>query len=288
MTQILKGGPAAEKIAEDLTHRIARLRELGTVPCLAIVRAGDDEGAAAYERGASRRCASLGIELKRCVLPDDVTEGELLRLIAELNGDETVHGVLVLQPMPESIDMAHVRAALDPDKDVDGITNGSLAGVYSGSGEGYPPCCAESCMEMLKYYGIPTDGKHAVIVGRSLVVGRPAAMLLMHGNATVTVCHRKTENLALIAKSADILIMAAGEPGLADREFLSPGQVVLDVGVSLDPVSGKLTGDVDGKAAEDVVAALTPVIGGSGAVTNTVLAAHVVRAAEKRAERRES
>lgn len=281
MTQILKGGPAAAAIAAELVARSEKLKQSGIQPCLALIRVGEDEGAMAYERGASRRCEAVGVELRRFLLPESVSSRELLQLIEKLNAMDDVHGVLLLQPLPESVDMALVRKTLSPAKDVDGITNGSLAGVYSAGGEGYPPCCAASCMEMLRFYGIPTAGKRAVVVGRSLVVGRPAAMLLMHADATVTLCHRRTENLPELTRSADILVLAAGEPGLAGAEFLSPGQTVLDVGVSVDPVTGKLCGDAVFSEADGLVAAITPVIGGIGAITNTILAAHVIDAAEK-------
>ena len=204
-------------------------------------------------------------------------------VIRRINEDGAIHGCLLFRPLPRHLDEAAVCAALSPVKDVDGITSGSLASVFSGDGQGYPPCTAQACLELLDYYGFEPTGRRAVVVGRSLVIGRPAAMLLLNRNATVTLCHTRTADLAAECRRAELLIAAAGRAGIIGANCLSPGQVVIDVGINVD-AAGHLVGDVDFAAAEAVVGAVTPVPGGVGAVTTSVLARHVLDAAAKSAD----
>ena len=274
----LEGKPVAQALDEATACRCRELKEKGIVPRLVILRIGRREEDLSYERGALKRCQKVGIEAQVLEMPEEIGEEELLSRIEQLNREPTIHGVLMLRPFPAHIRDERVRAALDPAKDVDGVTDGSLAGVFTGTGRGFAPCTAEACLKILEHYGIDPAGRRAVVVGRSLVVGRPAAMLLLHKNATVTLCHTKTRNLPEICRQAEILVVAAGHMGAVGAESAAPGQTVLDVGIHMGP-DGKLRGDTDFAALEPVVGAITPVPGGVGAVTTSVLAEHVAAAA---------
>ena len=279
--EILKGAPVAAALAEKSAADAAALTEKGIKPTLAILRVGERDDDLSYERGAMKRCAAAGVEVRNVVFPDAVTQQELMAKLEDLNQNESIHGVLILRPLPKHLDEEAVRQALAPEKDVDGITDGSLAGVFSGSGRGFAPCTAQAVVETLQYYSIPLAGKKAVVMGRSLVVGRPAGMLLMQKNATVTICHSRSENVPAITREADILVVAAGKMGAVGAPYLRAGQVVIDVGIHFNEKTQKLCGDVDFAAAEGIVAAVTPVPGGLGAVTTAVLVNHVVEAAKR-------
>ena len=278
---LLKGAEAAKALTEQLVTRTTNLREKGITPCLAIVRVGERADDISYERGAMKRCEKVGIAVRNVHLSHDVTQEDLIREIQRLNEDAAVHGVLLFRPLPKHLDDETIRQALAPAKDMDGITDGSLSAVYAGTQGGYPPCTAAACVEMLKHYQIPMAGKHIVVIGRSLVIGKPVSMLLLAENATVTVCHSRTKFLSSICKEADILVVAAGKAGMVGADFVRPGQVVLDVGIH-DDGKGGLCGDVLFDEVEPVVAAVTPVPGGVGSVTTAVLAKHVIEAAEKK------
>ena len=280
MALLLKGGQAAAAMNEKTAARVAALAAAGVVPTLAVVRMGAREDDLSYERGVMNRCAKLGIQVKPYLLEADASQDQLLAVLEEINQDGSIHGCLIFRPLPAQIDDKAVRAALAPEKDVDGITDASLAGVFTGSGVGYAPCTAQACVEILDHYGIPLEGKRVTVVGRSLVVGKPAAMLLDRKNATVTICNSRTRNLPEICRSADVLVVAMGKRGAIGGDCVVPGQVVVDVGIHTGE-NGKLCGDVRFEEAEPVVAAITPVPGGVGAMTTSVLAAHVVEAAGK-------
>ena len=279
--QILKGAPAAAALDENTIIEVQRLKAAGVEPCLAIVRVGEKENDLAYERGALKRCAKTGIAVRQVILPENAAQADLIDRIRNLNADPGVHGILLFRPLPKTFDEAEVCRVLAPQKDVDGITAGSQAKMFSGSGDGFAPCTAQSCMELLKYYGIKTAGKRVVVVGRSLVIGRPAAMLLLQADATVTMCHTKTLNLPETIRAADIVIAAAGKAEILSGDCFRDGQIVLDVGVNWSERRQKLVGDVDEEAAAPLVEALTPVPGGVGAVTTAVLASHVAEAARR-------
>ena len=283
MSTILKGAPVVAAMNEANAARCAALREKGVVPTLAVVRVGERPDDLSYEKGVMARCAKVGVEVKQFLLPADAAQEELLRVIADINADAAIHGCLLFRPLPKQFDDRTIRAALSPEKDIDGITDGSLAGVFTNTAVGYPPCTAQACLEILKFYNIPLSGRRAVVVGRSLVVGKPAAMMLDRENATVTLCHTRTADLAAECRRAELLIAAAGRAGIIGANCLSPGQVVIDVGINVD-AAGHLVGDVDFAAAEAVVGAVTPVPGGVGAVTRSVLARHVLDAAAKSAD----
>jgi methylenetetrahydrofolate dehydrogenase (NADP+)/methenyltetrahydrofolate cyclohydrolase len=281
MAQILKGAAVTAALNEKMSAETARLKEKGVSPTLAILRVGERADDLSYERGAMKRCETVGVEVKRVILPEDTTQEALMAALDELNRDSGVHGILIFRPLPSHLDGEAVRRAIAPEKDIDGITDGSLAGVFTGSGEGFAPCTAQAALEILDHYGISCEGKRAVVIGRSLVVGKPAAMLLMQRNATVTVCHTRTRDIPAITRQADIIIVAAGKIESVTGEFFSPGQVVIDVGINWSEEKGKLCGDVRFDEAEPIVSAITPVPGGVGTVTTSVLVSHVVEAAAR-------
>lgn len=282
MAELLKGGAVAAAITEKLSEETARLKETGVVPTLAVLRVGAREDDLAYERGILKRFSQVGAEVRVCALPEDVPEKEFFDTLYSLNEDTSVHGILMFSPLPSHLDRDAAVAAISPEKDVDGCTDLSLAGVFANKELGYPPCTAQAAMEMLHYYGIKTAGKKAAVVGRSLVIGRPVAMMLMHENATVTLCHTKTEDVAKITREADIIVAAAGAGEMIDAEYVRDGQTVIDVGICVNEKTGKLCGDVKFDEVEKVVGAITPVPGGVGAVTTAVLASHVVSAAGRK------
>ena len=279
MATELKGAPVAEAINLNSQKLLSELRGLGITPTLAIVRVGERGDDIAYESGAVKRCEKVGVAVSRVLLPESISQDELQNKINELNNERSVHGVLVLMPLPKHLDGEAVRRALSPEKDVDGITDGSLAGVFTGSGNGYPPCTAQACIEILDHYGYDCKGKSAVVIGRSLVVGKPVAILLMAKNATVTVCHTRTVDMPSVTKHAEILIVAAGKAKAIGAQYLSENQVVIDVGINFS--EGAMCGDVDFEAALPIVSAITPVPGGVGTVTTSVLVSHVVEAAKR-------
>lgn len=281
MAQLMKGAPVAAAMTEQMAARTERLKQAGMTPTLCILRLGERPGDLVYERSAMKRCGKVGIDVREIVLPEGCTRERLLETIEQVNRDGAIHGLLMMRPLPVREDEDAARALLAPEKDVDGITAIAQSKVFTGAGAGYPPCTAQAVIEILDHYGVELAGRRAAVIGRSLVVGRPVAMMLMARDATVTLCHTRTEDLPEICRQADILVSAAGRAGLVTGAFTRPGQVIVDVGINVR--AGKLCGDVDFAAAEPLVGAITPVPGGVGTVTTAVLAAHVVQAAEKAA-----
>ena len=278
MATILKGAPVVAAMNERNAALCEQLKAKGVVPTLAVVRVGEREDDLSYERGVIARCGKVGAEVKQFLLPADASQDELLKVIAEINAEDAIHGCLLFRPLPKQFDDRTVRAALAPEKDIDGITDGSLAGVFTNTDLGYAPCTAQACLEILKYYNIPLSGRRAVVVGRSLVVGKPAAMMLDRENATVTLCNSRTRDLPALCREADVLVVAMGRRGAIGADCLREGQVVVDVGIHVNE-EGKLCGDVRFDEAEPIVEAVTPVPGGVGTVTTSVLVGHVVDAA---------
>lgn len=279
---LLKGKPVADAITEKLRLEVEKLLKKGIVPTLAILRVGKREDDLSYERGAMKRCAQVGIEVKQVVLDGDIDNEQFLKKLEELNQDDRVDGILMFRPLPKQLDEEAATRLLAVEKDIDGNTQGSLAGIYANTGDGFAPCTAEAVMAILNYYGIEMAGKKAVVIGRSLVIGRPVAMLLMHKQATVTICHSRSKKIDKISRKADILVAAAGQMQSIDRNYIKEGQIVIDVGIHWDEKAQKLCGDVVTNDVEEVVAAVTPVPGGVGAVTTSILAKHVLEAAIKR------
>ena len=282
MAQLLKGLAVANALTGVLAERADALKEKKVIPTLAIIRVGERDDDISYETGAMKRCDKVGIAVRRFLLAADCSKEELLDTIRAINEDETIHGCLMFRPLPDKAMEEAACELLSPEKDVDGMTAGSLAAVFTGKGAGYPPCTAEACIELLDHYGIELQGKRVAVIGRSLVIGKPISMMLQARNATVTMCHTKTVNMPEICRSAEILVVAAGKPKVIDSSFASSGQIVVDVGIHVNE-DGKLCGDVNLEDVEPIVEAITPVPGGVGSVTTAVLAKHVIEAAEKTA-----
>ena len=282
MAELLLGLPVAKAINERLLPRVEALRAAGAAPRLAIVRVGAREDDLSYERGALKRCSSLGIEAEvHEIDAASATTETLIEAIEGLNARADVHGVLMFRPLPRGIDEAAVCDALDPAKDVDCLTRGSLYGVLANKPCGFAPCTAEAVIELLDHYGVELDGANVCVVGRSLVIGKPVSLMLQARNATVTMCHTHTRDLAAACRAADVVVAAAGHARTIGAEAVRAGQVIVDVGINWDAAAGKLVGDVDFESVEPEVAAVTPVPRGVGSVTTAVLAKHVVEAAER-------
>ncbi len=285
MAEIWKGAPVAAALSETVAAEAAELTAKGVLPTLAIFRVGERDDDLAYERGAMKRCEKVGVRVKNVVLPADVDSDTFFRTLEALNTDPEVHGILMFRPLPKQLDGEKARRMLAPEKDVDGCTDGSLAGVFTNTALGFPPCTAQAAMEMLRYYGVDPKGKRVAVIGRSLVIGRPVAMMLMHANATVTVCHTRTVDVPAVTREADIVVAASGQMENVGANYLRPGQIVIDVGIGWNEAKQKLCGDVRAEEAEPIAAALTPVPGGVGSVTSAVLCMHVVEAAKRRIEK---
>lgn len=284
MALILKGVEVSKALNEKTALLTEKLRADGIVPTLAILRVGESPDDIYYENSAVKRCDSVGIDVRKITLPLGTTQAEVSAAIISLNEDESVHGVLMMRPLPKPLDDKAAADLLAPEKDIDGITEGSMAGVFTGSGKGFAPCTAQACMEIIDHYGVETTGKTAVVIGRSLVVGKPAAMMLIAKNATVTVCHTKTVDMPAVARNADILIVAAGHANTVDASFTNPSQTVIDVGINVGN-DGKMCGDVSFDSVEPACAAITPVPGGVGGVTTAVLAANVAEATRRQTKK---
>ena len=281
MAVLLKGAPVAKAITAELIERAGKLESLGVVPTLAIVRVGEREDDLSYERGALKRCEKVGISCRRYLLPADVSQEELMGTVTEINEDPSIHGCLIFRPLPEHLEGDAVASALLPKKDVDSMTPASLLSTLSGLGAGYAPCTAEAVLAILDHYGIDLDGANVVVVGRSLVIGKPVASMLLARNATGTTCQTHTRDLAEVCRRADIVVAAAGHARTLGADAVCTGQTVIDVGINWDSQAEKLVGDVDFEAVEPLVDAVTPVPGGVGAVTTAILARHVICAAEE-------
>ena len=280
MIHVLHSRPVTDAIAENLTHRIERLKILSVEPTLALVRVGDRPDDLSYERTAIKRASALGIATRVYDLPEQASQEKLLLQLRRINGDSRIHGCLLFRPLPEGMEEKLVCDELSIHKDIDGISTASLGAVFTDAVEGYAPCTAEACVKTLDYYDIPLEGKHVVVVGRSLVVGKPVAMLMLRRNASVTICHSRTAQLADKMRLGDIVICATGRARAYDASYFKPGQVVLDVGINFDS-NGMLCGDVDYESVEPLVGAITPVPGGLGSVTTSITMEHTVAAAEK-------
>ncbi len=290
MAKLLLGKEVTSSLNEQLKLRTEKLKEQGITPRLAIVRCGENPSDMAYEKGAVNRAGLIGVDTRKIVLPENIKKEELLEVIDKINQDDSIHGCLLLRPLP-----SHLKESQDeicnrllPQKDIDCMTDLSNAGVFMGKKLGFEPCTARACMEILDYYDIDCTGKNAVVIGRSLVIGRPVAMMLMHKNATVTICHTKTKDIAQISRNADIIVTCAGVLGSLTRDFVRPGQIIIDVSVNWDEnkinskgMKGAMAGDAVFEEVEPIAGAITPVPGGVGAVTTSVLISHVVEAAER-------
>lgn len=279
MGTVMLGTEVAKAMKERLIQRTEALKERGTEPKLAILRVGARPDDLSYERGAKKRMELTGIGYQVVELPEDVSQRELEESLKSLNRDSSVHGILVLRPLPRHLDEEPLTRIIDPVKDVDCMSPVNIAKIFSGDDSGYAPCTPEAVMEMLDHYGIDPKGKKVTVIGRSMVVGKPLAMLLLGRHATVTICHTRTADLAATCRDAEILVAAAGKAKMVGASMAGEGAVVVDVGINMDP-EGNLCGDVDFEAVEPKASFISPVPRGVGSVTTSVLAQHVVRAAE--------
>lgn len=272
----LRGAPVARAIMDKTAGEITRLAQAGIMPKLAVFRVGSREDDIAYERSIIKRFSAAGAAAEVTALSEDATQEELEAAVRRAADDESVHGILVFSPLPKKFNAGRIRMLIPAEKDVDGMTDASLAGVFRGDKNAFAPCTAQAVVEILRYYGMENlAGKRVTVVGRSTVVGKPLAMLLLGMNATVTVCHTKTADTAAECRRADVVIACAGQARMVTDEYMSAGQTIIDVGINAD--GDGICGDVDYAAAQSIVAAATPVPGGVGAVTTAVLLSHTVR-----------
>lgn len=275
---IINGKEIGQEIRKSIAKRVQLLKEQGVTPGLAVILVGNNPASQTYVRNKQKSCEAIGIFSELIQLPEDVTEEELLVQIRSLNHRNDIHGILVQLPLPKHIDEDKVIATISPDKDVDGFSPISVGKMMLGQ-ETYLPCTPFGVMKLLEYSGIDIAGKHAVVVGRSHIVGKPMGQLLLQKDATVTYTHSKTPDLPSITKQADILIAAVGRANFITKEHVKPGAVVIDVGINRDE-NNKLTGDVDFKAVDGIASHITPVPGGVGPMTITMLLYNTVQSAE--------
>ena len=277
---ILEGPAVAEAISEDVMNRVTALAAQGVTPCLGILRVGERPDDLSYERGACKRAEVTGIAVRHLVFDEGVTTEELVEAVEAINADDSVHGLLILRPLPAHIDEERVCNALATYKDVDACNERSLGAIFTGSGLGFAPCTAQACIEILDHYGIEIASKRAVVIGRSLVIGKPLVMLLLERNATVSIAHSRTAELEKLTREADIVVACVGRALMIGKPHVSPGQTLIDVGINVTE-DGSLVGDVAFDEVVAVVDAVTPVPRGVGSVTTSVLCKHVVQAAER-------
>lgn len=277
MAQIIDGKKISSEMRAEISEEVKALAQRGIVPGLAVIIVGEDPASKVYVRNKGRACAEVGIYSEIIEMPESISEAELLAKIAELNARPEINGILVQLPLPRHINESAVIAAISPDKDVDAFSEVNVGKIMIGDFR-FLPCTPAGVMELLRRSGIEIEGKNAVVVGRSNIVGKPQAMLLLHANATVTVCHSRTRNLAEICRGADILVVAIGKADFITADMVKPGAVVIDVGMNRRP-DGKLTGDVDYAAVSKVAGYITPVPGGVGPMTITMLLRNTVTAA---------
>ena len=275
----LRGMSVVNALAEQTKKHIEKLNEKNVIPKLAVVRIGERKDDISYEKGIIKRFSAVNAAVDVIALLAETTQDFLEETIVSLNNDISVNGILLFRPLPKHLSQERIKELIAKEKDVDGMGTVNNAYVYEGNKEGYDPCTAQAVIEILDFYGIDIAGKKITIIGRSLVVGKPLAMLLLDRNATITICHTKTLNLADECKKADILIACAGSANMVDVGFTHREQVVIDVGINM--VDGKLCGDVHYEAVAENVAAITPVPGGVGAVTTSVLLKNTVYSAMK-------
>lgn len=278
MAEVLKGNVVAKKIKETMKNTIIELEKNGIYPTLGIIRLGNNPGDISYEKSIVKACEAIGIKSK--IYEEEITldtEG-LIALMERLNKDVNISGILLFRPLPKHIDEEAIRNAIDPKKDVDCMHPLNLEKIFEGDLSGFNPCTPKAAMEILLYNNIDLEGKNVVVINRSMVVGKPLAMMLLEGNATVTICHSRTKDLQKIAKRADIVVTALGKAKFFDEKYFNPDSIVIDVGVGVDS-NGKLSGDVDYDNVFDLVKMITPVPGGVGSVTTTILLNQVLQAA---------
>ena len=280
--QRLGGKEVADKIVEEIKVKVEELKGKGVSPKLAILRVGAREDDLAYERGVLKRFESAGVEVEVTAVDAGISQEELDKTFDGINNDPKVHGILVFRPLPKGLSDEHMRRTIDPGKDSDFMDIRNMENVLAGVPDAAAPCTAEAVMALINHYQIETKGKKVTVVGRSLVIGKPAALLLTTANATVTVCHTKTVNIEEECRNADIIVACCGVAKMITEKFVKPGQIVIDVGMNVDE-EGKLCGDVDYEKVSEIAQAVTPVPGGVGSITTAILLKHVVDNAGRQA-----
>ena len=276
---LMKGAEVNAAMKERMINRVDALKKKGVQPVINIVRIGNRSDDLAYERGARKRMESVGVEMKITELPEDISQADFVKAFRKANEDKTVHGIMLFRPLPKHLDESEIASIINPIKDVDCMSPVNIAKVFKGDEGVFAPCTAKAVMEMLVHYEVDLSGKNVAIVGRSMVIGKPLAMLMLKKNATVTVCHTRTVDLAEKCRRADVVVAAAGRAGMITGDMISRGTVVVDVGININE-EGKLCGDVEFESVEPQASYISPVPGGVGGVTSSVLASHVIKAAE--------
>lgn len=277
MGELLNGKEVAASLKEETSKQANELREKGIIPKLTIVRVGANPSDLSYERGALKRMESCNIDTEVKELPEDITQEDFIKALQEVNNDKNTHGILIFRPLPKQLDEEVIKYVIAPEKDVDCLSPTNVAKVMEGDESGFAPCTPTAVMEILKYYNVNLNGTETVVLGRSMVVGKPVSMLLLGQNATVTICHSRTKDLPKVTSKADVLVVGIGRAKMVTADFVKPGAVVVDVGINVDE-NGKLCGDVDFEPCSEKASLITPVPGGVGSVTTSVLAKHVVKA----------
>ena len=281
MAERLRGKPVADAMKEDLVARIEALKAKGITPKIGIIRVGANPDDLFYEGGIKKTGEGVGLAYEVFEHPEDIGQEEFEKVVLAVGADSSIHGILMFAPLPKHLDEKKIRQLIPVEKDVDCMTLGSAGKVFADDVTGFPPCTPTACMEMLKFYDIPLKGKRVTVVGRSMIVGKPVAMLLMREHATITICHSRTQNLPQVCAEADILVAAIGRAKMIGKDYVKPGQIVIDVGINADPDNpGKYCGDVDYENVEPVVEKISPVPAGVGSVTTIVLCKHTVMACE--------
>ena len=277
MGQIIKGKPVADAITAELVKDVEALKAKGIEPKLKIVRVGAREDDLSYERGALARMEKCGILAEVLELPVDIAHEDFVKELKAVNDDPSVHGILLFRPLPKQLNMEEIKFVVDAVKDVDCMNPLNAEKIFEGDKTGYPPCTSQACVEILDHYGVELKGTKVAVIGRSMVVGKPLAMLLLDKNATVTICHSRTTDLPAVCRDNDVVVAAVGRAEMVTGEFVKDGAVVIDVGINVN-AEGKLCGDVKFDDCVDKASMITPVPAGVGSVTTSVLAKHVVKA----------
>ena len=280
MGQVIKGKPVADAITAELQKDVEALKAQGIMPKLKIVRVGAREDDLAYERGALARMEKCGIAAEVLELPVDIEQADFVKELKAVNDDPSVHGILLFRPLPKQLDMEEIKFVVDAVKDIDCMNPLNAEKIFEGDKTGYPPCTSQACVEILDHYGVELKGKKVAVVGRSMVVGKPLAMLLLDKNATVTICHSRTNDLPAVCRENEVVVAAVGRAEMVKGDFIKEGAVVIDVGINVN-AEGKLCGDVAFDECVDKASMITPVPAGVGSVTTSVLAKHVVKACKQ-------
>ncbi len=276
----LRGKPVVDHLRENITSRVEKLKEENIIPRFLLIRLGQKENDLSYEKAIKKNCDLLGIDLEVKELSEDISQKDLTEILEEANSDSTIHGIMFFRPLPQHIDEREVSLVLNPEKDVDAINPINLGKTFEGAKDGFAPCTPKAVIEMLEFNDFEFEGANVVVLGRSMVVGRPLSMLFLEKNSTVTICHSKTKDLKEITKKADLVVSALGRAKMLDESYFAEDSIVIDVGVNVDE-NGKLCGDVNYDQIFEKVKAITPVPGGVGSITTTILMDHIVKACEQ-------